>query len=53
MESALPPASDPSGAPPNADARVAVWTELLHEMNALNAQLEYLRLLLRLGVRPF
>jgi hypothetical protein len=52
MDSPQPPAPS-GGTPPDTDALVAQWTELLHEMQALNAQLEYLRLLLRLGVRPF
>lgn len=51
MDAIEPPA--PSGLPPDTDALVAHWTDLLQEMRALNAQLEYLRLLLRLGVRPF
>lgn len=51
MNSPQPPS--PSGQPPDTDALVAQWTDLLQEMQALNAQLEYLRLLLRLGVRPF
>lgn len=52
MDTPLPPAG-PSGLPPDTEALVAHWTDLLQEMQALNAQLEYLRLLLRLGVRPF
>lgn len=51
MDQPLPP-PDPTQPPLDDDARAARWAELLNEMNSLNAQLEYLRLLLRVGVRP-
>lgn len=35
---------------PDLQARVAKWLELKHEMEALHAQLEYARLMLKLGV---
>lgn len=33
------------------DAKVQAWLELKREMEALHAQVEYVRLLLKLGVR--
>ncbi|HEY0819419.1 MAG TPA: hypothetical protein VGD46_11620 [Rhizobacter sp.] len=35
---------------PELQARVAKWLELKQEMEALHAQLEYARLMLKLGV---
>jgi hypothetical protein len=42
----------PQPTPPNPalQAKVAQWLELKREMEALHAQVEYARLLLRLGV---
>lgn len=42
----------PAAPQPNPDlqARVAKWLELKQEMEALHAQLEYARLMLKLGV---
>jgi hypothetical protein len=51
MSNPTPPAPGPR--PLDEDAQAALWTQLLEEMAELNVQLEYLRLLLRLGVRPF
>lgn len=42
-----PAAPEPS---PELQARVAKWLELKREMEALHAQLEYARLMLKLGV---
>lgn len=42
-----PAAPEPS---PELQARVAKWMELKREMEALHAQLEYARLMLKLGV---
>ncbi len=42
--------------PPPADATndtAAAWQDLLSELTELHARLEYLRLLLKLGVRGF
>ncbi|MFZ2649718.1 MAG: hypothetical protein WA210_06385 [Burkholderiaceae bacterium] len=40
--------------PPNsAEATAAAWQDLLSELTELHAKLEYLRLLLKLGVRGF
>lgn len=43
---------EPDSTPPNArlDADMAAWVELRDELTQLNTQLEYLRLLLKLGV---
>ena len=35
---------------PNLDAQVQTWLELKREMEALHAQVEYVRLMLKLGV---
>lgn len=35
------------------DATAAAWQDLLAELTELHARLEYLRLLLKLGVRGF
>jgi hypothetical protein len=42
----------PASPPPDAalQAKVAQWLELKREMEALHAQVEYARLLLKLGV---
>jgi hypothetical protein len=52
MEEQNPPKSNP---PANdaTDATAAAWQDLLGELTELHARLEYLRLLLKLGVRGF
>jgi hypothetical protein len=42
-----PAAPEPS---PQLQSRIAKWLELKREMEALHAQLEYARLMLKLGV---
>ncbi|MFT3666869.1 hypothetical protein [Piscinibacter sp.] len=37
--------------PSGADAQVLRWYELLQRLQALNARLEYLKLMMKLGVR--
>lgn len=50
MQDKTPPEFNAS--PSNdADPTVAAWQDLLSELSELHARLEYLRLLLRLGVR--
>lgn len=39
--------------PSDADSTAAAWQDLLAELTELHARLEYLRLLLKLGVRGF
>lgn len=52
MENQKP--SDPNQMPADAtDATAAAWQDLLAELTELHARLEYLRLLLKLGVRGF
>ena len=60
MDTPQPPRSQPStiastGAPnvPIAVDRQAAWQALLSEMTELHARLEYLRVMLKLGVRSF
>lgn len=52
MEDQNPPKSNlpPSDA---GDATAAAWQDLLAELTELHARLEYLRLLLKMGVRGF
>jgi hypothetical protein len=52
MDDQNSPDTDPpqSGA---TDATAAAWQDLLAELTELHARLEYLRLLLKLGVRGF
>lgn len=46
--------SDPNLPPASAaDPTAAAWQDLLSELTELHARLEYLRLLLKLGVRGF
>lgn len=45
---AAPPDGIPASRPPATDARLGQWAELLAEMSALHAKLEYMRLMLRL-----
>lgn len=45
---AAPSEGTPSSRPPATDARLGQWAELLAEMSALHAKLEYMRLMLRL-----
>ncbi len=46
--------SDPNQPPASsADPSAAAWQDLLSELTELHARLEYLRLLLKLGVRGF
>jgi hypothetical protein len=52
MEEQPPPDSDPPQ-PGAADSSAASWQALLAELTELHARLEYLRLLLKLGVRGF
>ena len=49
MDTPKQPAS-PQPPNPELQARVAKWLELKREMEALHAQLEYARLMLKLGV---
>jgi hypothetical protein len=44
----------PRETPPGADlgAKLHAWLDLKREMESLHAQVEYVRLLLKLGVRP-
>jgi len=51
MDTPKPPSQPPQ---PNVhqQARMAQWLELKREMEALRAQLEYARLMLKLGVSP-
>jgi hypothetical protein len=52
MEDQNPP--DFNSPPPNApDSTAAAWQDLLAELTELHSRLEYLRLLLKLGVRGF
>lgn len=54
MDSHLPPPSRPQHPPlPTVESQQQAWEALRDELLELNGQLEYLRLLLRLGVRPF
>jgi hypothetical protein len=49
MDADKPPRkSSPSN---DSDARVLAWIELKQELEQLHARLEYLRLMLKLGVR--
>jgi hypothetical protein len=50
MQDKIPPDANPSPSDA-ADPTVAAWQDLLSELTELHARLEYLRLLLRLGVR--
>jgi hypothetical protein len=50
MQDKTPPEFNLSSSPA-ADPTVAAWQDLLSELTELHARLEYLRLLLRLGVR--
>ena len=52
MDNQPAPESNP---PPSgtADSTAAAWQDLLAELTELHARLEYLRLLLKLGVRGF
>lgn len=53
-DSPLPPPSKPERPPlPPVETQQQAWQTLRDELLELNGQLEYLRLLLRLGVRPF
>ena len=48
--------SQPEPTPPqpdNPEAATAAWQDLLAELTELHARLEYMRLLLKLGVRGF
>jgi hypothetical protein len=46
--------SDPNQPPASStDPSAAAWQDLLSELTELHARLEYLRLLLKLGVRGF
>jgi hypothetical protein len=46
MNAAQPPGQHPASVP---DVNLARWAELLAEMSALHAKLEYMNLMLRLG----
>jgi hypothetical protein len=52
MEDSTPTGSN-SQQPRAADSSAASWQALLAELTELHARLEYLRLLLKLGVRGF
>ena len=52
--SAMPPLPDPPETPPvpnSPEAQAVRWQALLEELRRLNAKLEYVSLMLRLGVR--
>ncbi len=50
----FPPAGIPPTHPSAASAHTqATWEDLLHEMAELHARLEYLRVMLKIGVRNF
>ena len=54
MDSPLPPPPNPQRPQlPTVEMQQQAWESLRDELLELNGQLEYLRLLLRLGVRPF
>jgi len=50
MEMPQPYEPEPTPEPGQIDADVATWVALRDELTQLNAQLEYLRLLIKLGV---
>ena len=50
MEPLNPPPKTPQGA--DLDARVQAWIQLRDQMRNVEAQLEYVRLMLKMGVRP-
>jgi hypothetical protein len=52
MDNQPAPESNPSNNG-GTDATAAAWQDLLAELTELHARLEYLRLLLKLGVRGF
>lgn len=52
MDNQPAPESNPSNTG-GTDATAAAWQDLLAELTELHARLEYLRLLLKLGVRGF
>lgn len=45
------PSDDQSGAPHGAEAQMRQWQLLVDELNRLNAQLEYLKLMLKLDLK--
>jgi len=47
----MPQPPRPSNPPPSGLTQAERWQALLLELRTLNAQLEYVRLMLRLGVR--
>jgi hypothetical protein len=49
MESQNTPSAQPQR---TADATMQAWLDLKHEMEQLHAHIEYVRLILRLGVHP-
>ena len=54
MDAPTPTPSSPERRPlPPIEAQEQAWETLHEELLQLNGQLEYLRLLLRLGVKPF
>lgn len=50
MDAPLPPPSGADGAPGRLGTDEAAWAALRDELAQLNVQLEYLKLLLKLGV---
>jgi len=54
MDESQSPSSNPAGqaAPASVDQQAA-WQALLGEMSELHARLEYLRVMLKIGVRSF
>lgn len=50
MDTPHPRDRSPRPVPRTLDAREALWADLVHELTELHARLEYLRLLLKLGV---
>jgi len=50
MDTPLPRDPSPRQTPRTLDAREALWADLVQELTELHARLEYLRLLLKLGV---
>lgn len=53
MDTPTPPGSQPVVRPGAATDTQADWQALLSEMTELHARLEYLRVMLKLGVRSF
>lgn len=53
MDSPTPPPSPERQPLAPIEAQQQAWDTLREELLQLNGQLEYLRLLLRLGVKPF